>query len=152
MIHIRSLAACTLLLLATACRLPSAQYVPLPNQDVTVTSKDVARIYFVREETSGLRKSEIKVYDGSTEIGQLTVGTFLCWERPGGRTLAKATYEAIDPLLGNIEGLYDMDCQAGRVYYFNVIVEREQGQPKIRPLGDGEGRQLVSERSWAGEK
>jgi hypothetical protein len=152
MIFSRIFAACTLLLLAAACRAPSAQYVPLPKQDVTVTSKDVTRIYFVRDETSGLRQSEIRVLDGSTEIGLLTTGTYLCWERPGGRTLTKAYYQAIDPLLGNIEGLYDMDCQAGRVYYFNVIIEREQGQPKIKPLGEREGRELVAHRSWAGEK
>jgi hypothetical protein len=150
--NIRISAACTLLLLAAACRAPSAQYVPLPAQDVAVTSKDVARIYFVREETTGLRKSEIKVSDGSTDIGLLTPSTFLCWERPAGRTLAKAYFLSIDPLLGNIEGLLDLDCAAGTTYYFNVVVRREDGQPVIRPLSQAEGKKLVAERDWAGAK
>jgi hypothetical protein len=150
--NIRLIAACSLFALAAACTTPTAQYVPLPAQDVSVTSKDVARIYFVREETAGLRQSEIKILDGSTEIGLLSTSTYLCWERAPGRTLAQAHYLSVDPGVGKIEGLLDLDCAAGSVQYFNVIVQRETLTPKITRLSTEEGKKLVADRTWAGAK
>jgi hypothetical protein len=150
MMKLQASAISALLLFTAACAAPSAQHVPLPAQDVVVTSTNVARIYFVREETSGLRKSEIKVLDGSTEIGLLTTSTFLCWERPAGRTLMQAHYLSLDPGIGQVEGLLDLECTGGVAYYFNVVVRRENLSPVITRLDPEEGRKLVAERKWAG--
>jgi hypothetical protein len=137
--------------LAAGCTAASHQSVPLPAQDVTVTRPDLARIYFVREDRTGLHRNKLLVFDGETEIGGLTPDTYLCWERAGGRSLGRAFYEAIDPSKGKIEGVIDLDCPAGRAYYFNVIVDREGGKPSVVALDPEEGRHLVASRRPAGK-
>jgi hypothetical protein len=150
---------CPLLLLASlasfaACRGPASQGVPLPAQDVLVTSPDLARIYCVREEevgSTGLRTAAIEVHDGDRVIGELNSGTFLCWERKGGRTLGRGFYQAFDPSLGRLDGIADFDCPAGGAYYYNVTVRRSDGKPVFQLLKAEEGRALVAKRKWAGQ-
>lgn len=149
--NLRCSTVLALSLWATACSAPARQQVPLPAQDVTVTRADLARIYFVREESTGLRKSEIQVFDGETEIGLLTADTFLCWERPGGQSLGRAFYQALDPSLGRLDGIVDLACPAGAAYYFNVTVRREDGKPVITALEPSAGRALVARRKWVGK-
>jgi len=143
------LVAIPLLVLVSACRSAAEQQVPLPPQDVVVSSPDVTRIYFVRDERAGMQPRPVKVFDGDRPIGDLTTDTFLCWERPGGRTLGRARYEAVDFRRGEIEGLGDLDCASGRAYYFNVTVDYEQGKPSIQPLDPEDGRKLVASRKPA---
>jgi hypothetical protein len=151
--HCRRSAFLPLLLVLAACSGPASQKSPLPNQDVAVTSPDLARIYCVREEpVVGLFSGEISVLDGSTTIGQLTSSTYLCWERKAGRTLGRATYESMSPMLGNLDGLADFDCKAGKVYYFNISVRKQDGKPVIERLSEEQGRALVAKREWAGSK
>ena len=145
-----------LLVLATlaACRGPARQHMALPAQDVVVTSPDLARIYCVREEevgSTGLRTAAISVRDSDREVGQLNSGTFLCWERKGGRTLGRAFYHAVDPSLGNLDGIGDLDCPAGSAYYFNITVRRSDGKPQFEKLSPEKGRELVGKRKWAGQ-
>jgi hypothetical protein len=135
--------------LAIGCRSVSEQKVPLPAQDVTVTRPDLTRIYFVRDDIVGLHYKPIEIFDGDMEIGELTPGTFLCWERAPGRTLGRAFYKALDPSKGHVEGVADLDCSAGQAYYFNVKVDREGGKPEVVLLDPEEGKQLVSSRSPA---
>ncbi len=147
---------CPLLLLAAfaSCRGPASQHVPLPAQDVLVTSPDLARIYCVREEeigSTGLRTAAIEVHDGDKIIGELNSGTFLCWERKGGRTLGRAFYQAVDPSLGNLDGIGDLDCPAGGAYYYNITVRRSDGKPVFEALKPEAGRALVAKRKWAGK-
>ena len=142
--NLSRLAALGLLSITAGCRAGAHQNVPLPAQDVSITRADVARIYFVRED--GDRRQGVKVFDGETEIGVLTPDTFLCWERPGGRTLGRAFYEAIDPTRGGIEGISDLDCPAGVASYFSVRVARGEGKPTVVALAPEEGRRLVAER------
>ena len=65
---------------------------------------------------------------------------------PGGRGVDD---EAIDPGRGHLEGLIDLDCSAGRVYYYKVAVDRESSTPAITALDPEEGRRLVAERTPA---
>ena len=147
-----------LLVLATlaalsSCRGPSSQHAPLPAQNVVVTSPDLARIYCVREEevgSTGLRTAAISVSDNERAIGALNAGTFLCWERKGGRTLGRAFYHALDPSLGNLDGIGDLDCPAGSAYYYNITVRRSDGKPVFEKLAPEQGRALVAKRTWAG--
>lgn len=125
------------------------QRVPMPAQNVTVTRPDVARIYVVRDDTARLHKNDVVVYDGELEIGTVTSGTYLCWERAGGRTIGSAKYEAVDGAKGRIAGVADFDCAAGRAYYYLVSVAREGGKPELVPLADAEGRKLVAQRDPA---
>ena len=147
--------ACLLVLaLFAACRGPARQNMDLPAQDVVVTSPDLARIYCVRDEevgSTGLRTAAIEVLDNDRPIGQLNAGTFLCWERKGGRTLGRAFYKALDPSLGNLDGIGDLDCPAGSAYYYNVTVRRSDGKPVFEKLEPEKGRALVGKRKWAGQ-
>jgi hypothetical protein len=43
-----------------------------------------------------------------------------------------------------VEGIADLNCAAGRAYYFNVIIDREGGKPRVTPLDPEEGRALVA--------
>jgi hypothetical protein len=142
--------AFVILTLLTACAATSKQLVPFPRQDVEVTRPDYTRIYFLREDGITIQHKEVRVFESDKEIGTLNINTYLCWERPGGRTLARAWYTAIDPGRGNLEGLGDLDCAAGHVYYFNVTVGREDGKPSIAPLDPEEGKRLVAKRTPAG--
>jgi hypothetical protein len=141
-----------LLLVLAGCSGPASQKSPLPNQDVVVSSPELTRIYCVREEpVVGFFSGEIRVLDGATEVGHLNKGTFLCWERKGGRTLGHATYESNMPTLGHLDGLVDFDCAAGKAYYFNISVRKQDGKPVVEKLSTEEGRALVAKRSWAGK-
>jgi hypothetical protein len=143
-----------LLACLAACHAPASQKAPLPPQDVLVTSPELARIYCVREEeagSTGLRTNSIVILDGEREIGELNSTSFLCWERKGGRTLGHGVYQAIDPSLGNLEGIADFDCPAGSAYYYNVTVRRSDGKPVFQPLKPEAGRALVGKRKWAGK-
>ncbi len=141
----------TLLFLPAGCGATSSQRVPFPAQDVTVTRSDLTRIYFLREEREGVQRNAIVVSDEDREIGDLTSGTYLCWERPAGRTVGRAFYKAFDPGRGKVEGIADLNCHAGQAYYFNVTVSREDGKPSVHLLDAEEGRRLVAERKPAGE-
>jgi hypothetical protein len=148
---IRSLSFALLLAgLSIGCASPSSQRVPLPPQDVTVSNPSVARIYFVRLEGAELHLSNILVFDGEKEIGALTADTFLCWERPGGRTLGRAVYNSRDPSKGQLEGIIDLDCPAGSVYYYGVNLNREWGRPEVSLLDPAEGKSQVAKRKPAG--
>lgn len=144
------LATLALCLLPLACAASDEQQVPLPSQAVEVTQAHLTRIYFVRDDARVLQDRPVRVHDGEREIGTLSKGTYLCWERPGGRTLGRAFFEAVDPSRGQLEGIADLDCAAGTVHYFNVIVSREEGRPTIVELSAEEGRRLVSERRAPG--
>ena len=144
------LAALLLLPLASGCTTaPARQNVPFPSQSVEVTRGDLARIYFVRSGWVGIVEDEVRVFDGDTEIGGLTPSTFLCWERPGGRSVGRVTYDRSGPGRGELEGYTDLDCPAGSAYYFQVTVEREGGDPTVQPIDREEGRRLVAERKPA---
>ena len=144
-------AALILLLVPTGCSAPSHQRVPFPAQDVTVTRDDLTRIYFVREGWVGFKEENVKIQDGETEIGTLTSATYLCWERPGGRTVGWAYYDNLGATRGEDQGVADLDCAAGRAYYFKVTVAREGGKPEVHPLDPEEGRRLVAQRKPAGK-
>ena len=143
--------ALALFLLPAACKMPSEQRVPLPDQSLTVSRSDWTRIYFVRDDDTVVQNLPVRVTDQETEIGKLTEDTYLCWERPAGRTLGRVWYDAIDPSRGKLEGIVDLNCSAGRAFYFNVRIGKEDGRPIVTELGAEEGRQLVASRKPAGK-
>lgn len=148
--HLHRVAVLVLLLLPAACGTPPHQRVPFPAQDVGVTRDDLTRIYFVREGWVGIGEKGVEVFDGETDIGVVTDTTYLCWERPAGRTLGRVFYYR-GPALGTVEGVADFDCAAGRAHYFKVTVERDRGNPVVEVLDPEEGRKLVAERKPAGK-
>ena len=141
-------AAFTLLLLAAGCSAASHQLVPMPAQNVAVTRPDLTRIYVVREGWTGMGDPDVEVYDEQTKIGEVNSHTFLCWERPAGRTVGRVVFYS-GPARGSSEGVGDFNCAAGQAYYFKVNVERAGGKPELHPLDPQEGRQLVAARKPA---
>ena len=146
--HLFRSAAFTLLLLAAGCSSSSHQLVPMPAQDVTVTRGDLTRIYLVRDGWVGIGERGIEVFDDQTKIGDVDPGTFLCWERPAGRTVGRVIYYS-GPVRGSSEGMGDLNCAAGQAYYFKVTVDREGGKPQVQAVDPAEGRQLVAARKPA---
>ena len=116
----------------------------------STTRADLTRIYVLRQDARLLQDRPVRVFDGEMEIGTLDNGTYLCWERRGGRTLGRAYFGALDPSRGQLEGIADFDCPEGSVNYFKIVVSREEGRPSIEKLAPEEGRQLVAERRAAG--
>ena len=142
--------SCLLALAALFAGCASAsQHVPMPAQDVTLTSPELARIYVVRDDKAALHTNDVVVYDGELVVGTLTGRTYLCWERVGGRTIGRADYDAVDPGKGRIAGVADLDCPAGHVYFFLVSVAREGGKPEFVAIDEAKGRALVADRSPA---
>jgi hypothetical protein len=116
-----------------------------------VSSPEVTRIYFVREGGEAIQARAIKVLENDLEIGELTSGTYLCWERAPGRSIARAFFEAVDPGRGQVEGVGDLEGVAGRAEYYNITLTRDLGKPTITQIDPVEGRRLVAERKPAGQ-
>lgn len=146
------LAAPLLCAVAASCSVDSYQRVPMPAQNVSVTNANVARIYVVRDDTTLVQKKEVRILDGDDEIGTLTSKTYLCWERPAGRRLGRAFYESLDPSRGRLDGVWDINCEPGQTYYFNVRVGKEDGRPSVELVEEEEGRRLVAERKPAPQR
>jgi len=143
-------AALLLLLLPAGCGSAPHQLVPFPAQDVAVTRADLTRIYVTREGWVGMGEQGVQVFDGDTDIGVVSDKTYLCWERPPGRTLGRVFYYW-GPQRGKLEGVADFNCAAGSAYYFKVTVDREGGKPEVQLLDPEEGRKVVAGRKPAGE-
>jgi hypothetical protein len=137
-------------LVLAACAAAPSQRMPLPPQDVVVSSPELTRIYFLREGGEAIQARTIKVLEDDREVGELTSDTYLCWERRPGRTIARAFFEAFDPGRGQVEGVANLDCEAGRAHYYNVTLSRGAGKPTVTQLDPEEGRRLVAERKPAG--
>jgi hypothetical protein len=154
--QLRILAIVALVFGSMACRSTgSYQSVPLPAQDVEVTSPDVARIYVMRAgQTMGSVRSLV-VEEANEAIGALGQGEYLCWERAPGRTLLTFVYEGPRIDGGDREGIHSLDAEAGGVYYLMVHLDAQPGaeeqgihagQPQVEVLDAAAGREKVRER------
>ncbi len=94
--------------LFTGCATSSVQYVPLPDKNAAPDSAN-ARIYVLRPlNDSGLRS----LYDGEALIGQTTAKSYLCWDRPAGKTILTNA-----GVLGQNMAKLPLDAQPGATYY-----------------------------------
>ncbi len=142
---ILALLAATLL---ASCSSSTYQKVPFPRQDVVVSSPSVARIYVARQSLLGSLR-DLRVSDGSTEIGTISQGEYLCWERQPGRGLIVLVYEGPKVDGGDIEGLLPIECEPGQAYYYLIEIERSYKKPYGTLLDEKAGRALIAEREPA---
>lgn len=128
-----------------ACAARTYQRVPVPSQDVEVSSSSVSRIYLLRmREAKGFYRSA-RVEDNGREIGRIGNDGFLCWEREPGRALLAVEVEPVDGVGKPVEALADVQCEPGRAHYYAISVDSAWGRPGLREIEAGEARELLEE-------
>jgi hypothetical protein len=139
--------------LASACSAPSGQLVPMPSQDVELSRPELCRIYVARSSQPMGALREMRVFDGDTEIGSVDGGEYLCWERTPGRIVVRALYEGPALDRGEQEEMFDLQAEAGGVYYFTVELAKtsdmttggeKRGSPQLVALSRERGRELLA--------
>jgi hypothetical protein len=140
----KSLFALVLLLLLAGCRAGTYQRVPVPPQDVQISSSSVSRIYLLRmPEAKGYYRS-VTVTDNSKEVGRIGNDSYLCWERSPERTLLALEVEPVEMVGGKAtELLVDVPCEPGKVYYYAISVDASWNKPKVSQLEESEARELL---------
>jgi hypothetical protein len=147
---LRPLVLSLIVLLGSACKAPSVQSVSMPQLEVEAVSSAHARVYLMRRPQSLGRLRMLRGYDNGKLIGRIQQGRYLCWETSPGKRLIGAVYEARPIDGGDIEGLVDLRCEAGGVYYCAVELTRdEKGKPRLELLNAEEGRTLLADQSPA---
>jgi len=150
-----ALAACA------GCGATSEQVVPMPAQDVEVSSPELCRIYVVRSSQLLGSIRTLTIYDQEREIGSLSGDEFLCWEREPGRMLLRAVYEGPEIDRGDQEDLLDVIVAPGEVRHFFVGLRKEsehtaegkkRGSPLFEALSSEEGRSMVRDASPAKQR
>lgn len=138
---------CALLLALTACHATSYQQVPVPPQDVEISSSSVSRIYVLRMSGAKGFYRSVHVMQSEGDIGRIGNDSFLCWERPPTRTLLRFVIEPVE-LAGNkaaVERFVDAQCEPGQTYYYAISVDSAWGQPNVRQIKAEEARDLLKE-------
>ena len=132
-------------LLLSACASHHAAGVPLPPQDVAISSPHVARIYVLdtRELAQGLHRVAVEADD--RPIGELEDGMYLCWEREPGECLVSLTFEGVG-VAGDekIVDTVDATLEPGEVYYYGLTLDPVWKRPKVRVLERDEARALLA--------
>lgn len=134
--------------LVAACSSDGYQKLPIPAQDVRVSSPDVARIYVARDSLIG-SLYDMTVLDGQTEVGLISKDQYLCWERLPGKGIVTLRYHGPRIDGGDIEGILPLECEAGEVYYYSVAIESSTKKPQGKRLDEKSGRALLAERDPA---
>ena len=142
----RSIAALLACLVAlVSCAAGTYQRVPVPSQEVEVSSSSVARIYVLRErEAKGFYRTA-RVEDNGREIGRIGNDGYLCWEREPGRVLLAIEVEPVDGVGKPVEVLADVQCEAGRVHYYAISVDSAWSEPRVQAMDAAAARELLSE-------
>lgn len=152
-----ALLACATLL--AACAAGSEQLVSMPSQEVELTRPELCRIYVFRSSQVMGSTRTMRVFDQETEIGTLGGDEYLCWERAPGRVLLSAVYHGPRIDRGEQDDVFDLQTEAGKVYYLNVslLTESEhtaygdkRGAPRLVRVNAEEGRKLLEESDPAG--
>ena len=153
------LLALLLAVLSSSCTSTgSRQMVPLPSQDVEVTSQDVCRIYIARGRQARGALRPVHVYEDDRDIGVIGATEYLCWERKPGQRILRLIFEGRVIDSGKVETVVSSDGLAGQVTYYRIGLGVGEGEPdpvagKDKPyvtlLGAEEGRALIAERTPA---
>jgi len=132
------------LLFLGSCKAPSIQSVAMPDQEVSIEDRSLSRIYFMRRPQTYGRLRMIRGYENRRQMGRVRAGRYLCWETNAGRKLISGVYERRPIDGGDIEGVLDLLCEAGRVYYVAVELDRTRmGHPELSLLSEADGMKLL---------
>ena len=146
----RALLTLLLALLLGSCKAPSVQYVPMPSQDSSLEDRSLARIYLIRRPQTYGRLRMVRGFENTRLIGRIRSDKYLCWETNAGRKLLSAVYERRPVDGGDIEGVLDLLCEPGQVYYIGVQLDSNRmGHPRLSLLEEIEGQRLLKSQAPA---
>ena len=142
--------------LLSGCALGTGQVLPMPSQDVELTDPSLCRVYVARDQQTRGAVRKVTVFDGEQKVGTIAMGQYLCWERRPVRGLLTMVYDS-GALAPEYEGLFDLQPEAGRVYYVAITIEPKPEnpqdtslrKPQARLLSEEEGRAMITSRSPA---
>lgn len=145
----RLLATLVLALPLAACAGPGSQRAPWPDEGAAVAA-DRCRVYLLREDVVAGSGRQVRVLDGEDEIGSLSEGQYLCWERKPVQGFGTLYFEGFAPKLRAVENVFDLPREAGSTTWFVVSIPHSGHQPEVRKVGADEGRALLAKRKPAG--
>ena len=134
-----------LLLAFGACSAPSSQFVPMPSQSVEVSSPAVSRIYVMRMPQVKGAFRDLRVKENEHEIGSIGSQSYVCWERPPGRSLVVVTYEGTMFEKDDRESMIDVQAEAGHTYYYGITVDDAWKKAVVQLLERDEARKVLHE-------
>jgi len=134
-----------ILLAFGACSAPSSQFVPMPSQDVEVSSPAVSRIYVLRMPQVQGAFRDLRVKENEHEIGNIGGQSYVCWERPPGRSLVVVTYEGTVFEKDDRESMIDVQAEAGQAYYYGITVDEAWKKAVVQLLDRDEARKILHE-------
>lgn len=142
----KTLFASLLALALSACAATTYQSVPIPSQDVAVSSPSVSRIYLLRTPGAKGFYRSVRVEDDDREIGRIGNDHFLCWERTPARTLLTLEIEPVELAGGKTSEVFvDAHCEPGQTYYYALTMEAAWDRPRVQQLGADEARALLAD-------
>ena len=122
----------------------------MPRQDIALEAEGRARVYVLRRPQPYGRLRMVRAYESSRLVGRIGRGRYLCWETEPGRKLLSVIYERRPVDGGDIEGLLDLQCEAGEVYFCAVdMLPHEKGEPRLRLVSTEEGQALLADQKPA---
>jgi len=126
--------------LGLSCAAESYQKVPRPDLSMDIPPPGVVRVYVVRDDQVRGSIRSIRVSESQRDIGSISQGDYLCWERQPGRSLLKLLYEG--PIIdgGAHEALLELDLAAGETGYCVIHVD-SSGKPvaQLHPANEAVG-------------
>jgi hypothetical protein len=131
-------------LLSLACATGQSGHIPLPPQDVEVSSPSVARIYILDSPELSQGLHGVSVEENDLVVGSMKSGEYVCWERNPGDCLIEVTFEDMEPMDGdNVIEMVDVSLVPGEVYFYAVTLEPVWKRPEVRLLTHAQARELL---------
>lgn len=143
--NVRSPLLVALALSLAACSAPSSQFVPMPSQDVEVSSPSVSRIYVMRMPQVKGAFRDLRVKENEREIGTVGSQSYVCWERPPGRSLVVVTYEGTAFEKDDRESMIDVQAEAGHAYYYGITVDDAWKKAVVQLLERDEALKILQD-------
>ena len=108
--------------------------------------KDSTRIYIGRRDQAAGSWRNVRVYDNDREIGVLSDGEYLCWDRPVGQGAAHVIFDGLE---GGVEGFCELPAEAGGTVYIGVSIDADKRKPTAVRVTEEEGRAALAKRKPA---
>jgi len=135
-----------ILLLSLACSSTKTAYVPLPPQDVELTSIFASRVYVLSAPEISQGLQDVQIVENDLPVGTLEIGNYACWERAPGGCLIEFTFDGMEPVDGgNVTQLLEVTLEPGQVYYYGLTIDPLWKSPKVRLMTRAEARALLAQ-------
>ncbi len=138
--------------LSVGCTAPTYQNVPRADAESEMPADGMYRIFAVRSgQFAGVARSvEVRIAD--RVIGAMGSGGYICWDRAPGRAVAQVIYHGPKIDGKPVEGVFEVDGDAGEIYYVEMHLTSRDKRPEFRQLSAENGRAAVKDRKPAKER